>query len=226
MSSEVPPPAAPKKSNLGKGLLVGCLGIVVICAIAIGIGVFWLYNSGKGFFTDAARDALVENIEQSELPGEQKERMVAQIDRLAEGFKEGEIDLERMAGVVERLAESPLFGMVLVYSAEALYVMPSGLSQQEKEEAHNILQRFAKGVIERRIPEERANEVVGIISVGGDTPADRQLKDNLTDEELRTFIAEAEAAADEAGVTEVEGQIDLAAELERIVDDALNQGGQ
>lgn len=223
MSSHLPPNTTGKKSNLGKGLLIGCLGALFLAALIIGGTIYWLYNNGRALISDTTRDAFIESVEQSELPADQKEGIVEQINRLTEGFKEGRIDVERMAAVIERISNSSIFSVILLKSVEGAYLRSSGLSQKEKEAARVHLDRFARGVIENRIPEEQADSVLSIISEPAEGPQDRKLSLVLTDEQIRAFVSAAKEAADNAGVSEREIETDLAAELKSIVDEALNE---
>lgn len=223
MTDQSPESPQPKKSGLGKGLLIGCAGILVLTALLVGGFLFWLYSSGKDFITDQARDLIVEKIEEADLPVDQKEGMVSQIDRVATGFKEGNIELEKMGEIIEEIAQSPVFSVLIVYAAQAAYLEPSGLPPEEKQAAREELRRFALGAIDHRIPESEVNAVLDLISRNPGAGDERELKDSLTDSELQTFIAEAKAAADDAGVTNEEVTIDLAKELERVIDRALGE---
>lgn len=99
-----------------------------------------------------------------------------------------------------------------------VYIRDSGLDEAEKEAAHIEIQRFARGVIDESIPEEKREAIFDMISTM-DPQGNRQFKQKLTDAELRAFIE----AADEAGVPTEVPEINFADEFDKAIDEALGQ---
>ena len=120
------------------------------------------------------------------------------------------------------IAESPLLPVGLVVAFEKGYVEPSALTAQEKADGSITLQRLARGVYERKISENDLRGVMNPISVkraNGNTELKKP--DQVTVEELRTFLKTAAEKADAASVSKDPFTVDIAAELEKAVDGAL-----
>lgn len=222
--SDVPQPAdmtqRPKDNT--RTLLFGCLGVALVAVIATVIFAWWLYSNAKSWGTDLARNAVVEQIEGSRIPDDQKTELVKEVDRLSQGFKDGRISMEKLGGVMENLTEGPLFFVLGVYFAQAEYIGPSDLSAEEKEAAERTLQRFSRGIFEKLISEKETEKALDPLKEF-DEDGQWQLKDNPTSEELRDFLAAAQRLADDAGVPDEAFEVNVAEEFRKAIDDALGE---
>ena len=225
-SPQQPSPAYPAPQQGGGGtnavlivLAVVGLTILLMCGGLVGLA-YYAYVNARQFGADLSRKVIVDVVEQSELQEKDKRVVVAQVDRVAEAYKAGRISLEDVGRVMQELAESPLFVTAMVEAVEAQYVAPSGLSEEEKAEARLTLERVARGVYEETIPPESLDPALDPISTK-DAQGNRQLKDRITDAELRDFLARSKQIADEAQVPEEPFQIDIAQEFKKAVDRAL-----
>lgn len=195
--------------------------MLLIAAVLVVLGAVWLYLFGKDLMADSARDALVEVIEESAIQKDEQQEMIVQIDRLAEGFKAGSVGYGAMAQILTELAEGPVMAVLAVIALETNYVLPSGLSEEEKAGAHLTLERVARGLVEETITEEDLDHVLEVVSIREGEDGERVLKDELTDEELREFLIRARALADTAGVPEEPIEVDLGDALREAIDRAL-----
>lgn len=117
---------------------------------------------------------------------------------------------------------SPILHVGMVMLAEEKYVKPSGLSDEEKADARRTLDRLARGVHEKKISETELEQVGAPITVtkpDGST----ELKETVTDEELRAFLKLARDKADEHEVPDEPFDVNIAEELEKAIDSALEQ---
>jgi hypothetical protein len=206
--------------------LFGCLGAALVVLFLVAAGGIWLYFNAKTLVAGVTRDAMVEVVEESGLPEADKDALIAEIDRLEAGVKEGRIGYEQLARIGRAVVESPLVGSFVVLAAEASYLLPSGLSVEEKEAGRVQLERLAHGMIEERLTEEDLDSALDLISHPNSGDGDsRRLKERLSDDELRAFLAEVERIADASDLPEYPTRIDLGAELRRIIDETLASPG-
>jgi hypothetical protein len=217
-----PPKPKPKPKAKGCGCgcgscLLACLGVLLICGLA-GAGGVWFVASN---LADWSRDAVVGLVDGTSLPDQQKQRITAQVDRILEEYRDGRLDTEQLQSLAEQLAQSSLFGLLMVQAAQDKYVAPSGLDDEEKADADIALQRLLSGVQQTRIAREDLETVFDHISTVG-MDGNRQLRPQISDEELRNMLAECERLADTAGVPRTDFHLDVAAEVERIVDETLS----
>ena len=167
---------------------------------------------------------MVEAVDDSQLSDDDKAVFKAEIRRVAQAYKSGEISHKELVEIGGNLLESPLFVVGLVEVVKQQYIVPSGLDQQEKDDATLILQRTARGVIEKRInPDELTNAVRYLAEQ--DAEGNWQLRDraDVTDDDLRAFLAECRQLADAADIPEEEYQVDIGDEFKKVVDEALSQ---
>lgn len=221
MNEQVPVEAGTRKGGgCGKLFLIGCLVFLVLTVIAVVL----IVMNFESMMISMGRWGVVSIIEAQEIPEDQKKRMVAQVDRLTEDFKSGELDQQDIERVFEEILQSPLFAAGMVLVVEQTYLQKSGLDPAEKSEAGVSLRRFARGISDGRISRDLVEEV-GAPALKSSDAGNFELKEELTDEELREIIAAAKAHADEAGVEAQVEEVDLADELERAIQRALDEPG-
>ena len=214
-------PAPVEKSGWG-GCLMGCLiGAAIVLLLAAG-AVWWAVNNWKGWLVTGGTQAIEAGIEESELPDQEKAELKAELTRLREGFLKGDISDEQMIQVVETLVQSPLIRMLVVAAVETHYVKNSGLDDEEKAEAEIALQRFAYGMMNKKIGEEDLDEVLSHIA-DRDANGNLKIREKVSDEELRAFLAAATEKADAAEVPAEIEPVDPSDELKKIIDNALGE---
>lgn len=210
----------PRKSGCGTYFLIGCsilLVLGIVAGVVIAMNFESIVVSGICFVAEQA-------VADQNLPQEQKDRIVQQIRRLKTEHKAGRVSREDLVELVEGFGEGPLIAAGLVLVVEENYVRKSGLSAEEQAQAAVSLRRFGQGLVDGVIDRDAVTEVAGPMMEVDASGAPKQLKKHVTDEELREVIAAAKARADEANVSETPREVDIAAEVERVVDRVLNKG--
>jgi 2-hydroxychromene-2-carboxylate isomerase len=115
--------------------------------------------------------------------------------------------------------------MIVVMAVDKHYFDRSGLSDEEKKQGRVALQRFARGVFDKKIDEKGIDSVMMHV-------ADRQgqgnweLRAHVSDQDLRAALAAAKARADEAGIGESPQNVDPSDEMKRIIDESLQQASK
>jgi hypothetical protein len=210
------PPSKQRGCGCGSCLL-GCLTITLLFVAAILVGGWFALQR----LPDWSREALVEVINDSQLPADQKQEIVQQIDRVHAAYKNGDVGVEQFETMAEEFASSPLFGLVIASAAAEKYVKPSGLELEEKLTAQVTLQRITRGVHEETIPYEDVEPALDYISVE-DANGNREFRESVSDEDLRAMLAECKRLADEADIPLDVLEINIAEEIKKIVDQALS----
>lgn len=158
------------------------------------------------------------------MPSDQKQRINVQIDRITTAFINESLTMEKAEQLVNRIANSPIVPYVIGEAVKANYVQQSNLSDEQQKMVIDQTQRFMRGVMDKKIDKAKVDQVLGIISTKN-AEGQVAIKQNLTDEELLKFAEEAQKAANEVGVDEEVEEVDLAAEIEKAVDEVLGDGG-
>lgn len=211
----------------------GCLiAVGVVLVLLIGGGIF-VATQWKGWAA-AGITAMAEGItQQSDLPQDQKDKVLTSIKGVADDFKAGKITTEQLGKVMEEVVSGPLLPVGIVAAAEEKYMKPSGLSQEEKDAGKRTMQRFARGLFEKKVAEADAQKVLEPISQGHlhisvngqqtTTKQDFRLKDKVNDAELRDFLARAKAKSDELQIPDEEYKVNVADELDKAIKKALGR---
>jgi hypothetical protein len=222
---EPPPPSQPgpppPSGSSGMGMcLLGCLGIGLLALVLCGGGIYYVVTNAKALAIAAVRQIAVAAVEKSQIPDEEKREVIAQIDRVAKAYKDGQISDEQMQRIFNELGDSPIIQSAIGEFAYQQYVVPSDLSAAEKAEARLTLQRVARGLFEKKISEQDLQPAMDYITLEG--PAnDKKFKESLTREELEGFLDECRRAADDAGIPEEPFTIDYGDEVKKAIDRAL-----
>ncbi len=185
----------PKKKSWVPTCLIGCGVFAVVVLLACG-GITW-YGFMQAPILIA--DAITKGIDESDLPEDEKREVKKQIERVKDAYTNGDIGLAEFGQMAESFAKSPLMAMIIIFAADEKYIKPSGLSDEEKADAKLILVRVARGVTEEKIAEHDMDDALDVITKSK-VNQQRQLKDSLTDEEVRKFIAECKAVVDAAEI--------------------------
>jgi hypothetical protein len=212
--AEPPPP-----SRKGCGCMSCAMGCLVV-VLLLGVASFFAARYAFSRLPDWSRAAIVSSIDGSDLPPAQKQRIVAQVDRVVDEYKAGRASLEQVQQVLQELTESPLFSLAIAYAATEKYIEPSGFAEDEKRDAKIAVQRVARGIFEKQIPPEKLDPALDYISKK-DEKGNRQFAHKVTDQELRAMVAECRRIADDAKIPDGPFEIDAAAEIEKAVDRAL-----
>ena len=211
------------KQGMG-GCAKAAIGCGVVCLIFIGLGVagvFWVINNPREAQARLFAFGAEKVVEEMKIPEEQKEQMITTIEKIKQDFIDEKITEGQAKRVFMAIIESPLFKQAIVLVVEQAYFDQSGLSPEEIEAGRVTLRRLIYGVANQQISEERLNEVLDLISTQGRN-SQRQIEDTVSDEQLRAFLKDAKAAADEAEIAEDIPEINFADELDKAVELGLS----
>ncbi len=213
----------PEGSGCSPVLKILGIGCLVFIAVGIGCAIYAAANFKKLAAT-AAGGVAKHVIRDSGMPGDQQKEFNRHIDRLIGAYKNGEITEEELGVIMEELSASPLIPMTMVSLADSKYVKPSGLSQEEKIAGTRNLQRFGRGVLEKKIPESDIQEVFDLVTVKNEE-GKTEPKEHLTDEEVRNLLSTVKDKADTAEIPDENYEINPAREFGKVIDKALGEEG-
>jgi hypothetical protein len=185
-------------------------------------GVWWVQSNFTKLIATVAREAIVAGINESELAAQEKTEVIAQIDRVVNTFKAGKLNTDEVEKLFEDLQDSPIFVLIQIWGAEKVYLEPSGLSAEEKLAAKRALERVFRGVHEKKITHEQFEGAMPEsfhAEAEAEDPAAKPKK--VSDEDVRTFVANLKKLADDAQIPDEPFQIDISDELKKDIDKAL-----
>jgi hypothetical protein len=212
----------PKQRSLFSTCLIGCLITFFMLLAVIGVGVWWISQNWRDLASSAGSEAIKEGINATELPEQEKEEMAVQVDRVAEAFRAGDLPPEQLGEIFEQIVESPLMTTLVASAIESKYIAGSGLSDKEKDEGRQTLRRFIRGGVDGKISEGGVDDAMQHVAIRtGD--GQWELRDQVSDEDLRNFF---EAAKDEADAAEIPAEaedVDPSEEFRRIIDEAMGE---
>jgi hypothetical protein len=215
----------PQKKSWWQTCLTGCLIVfVVLLAVAI-LGGIWVTHHWRGWASNFGSAAIKQAVEASDLVPQQKQAIGDQVDRVADAFRTGRLSVDQMGSIMEKIAKSPLMTLIMVTAADKKYVAHSGLSAAEKAEGRETVQRFASGAMTHKV--DRAGIDAAMAHISDMQPNGQvRLRQTVSDDELRAFLSEAKQQADKAGIAAQPESVDVAAEFQKIVDEAMNENPQ
>jgi hypothetical protein len=207
----------------------GCLIAFVVVLVLIGAGIVTIMLTWKRMAAAGIVMGTEAMVQQSSLPQGDKDRIVAKVGKVADDFKSGKMSMEQFAKVMQSVMESPLLPLGVMTGVEAGHLAKSGLSAEEKEGAKAAMSRFARGVADKTLSMDDLKDPfkhIGSYSAGPGPSQNFRLKEKVTDEELRAFVAALKEKADKAGVAAEVAPIDIATEVEKAIDEGLAKGSK
>ncbi len=217
------------------GALAGCLIVLGVLVVLVIVGVVIVVINGKGWVSAGIKSVAEQAIQASDLPESEKTEVLAEVTRLTDGFKSGDISFKQFIEIGTDIAEGPLIPAARVGGFESMYLAPSGLSDEEKEAGGLALSRVAQAVSEDKIEADPLADIFDPIKTVNTTGPGVHINHpkftlhlkapkDCTDDELREVIANAVAAADAAEIPNERVVFDVSDEIRAAIDRALSDG--
>ena len=208
------------QAGIATWLLVGIIAFVLI-VVAVGVYAAKNYNVLIAHGITAGMNALING---SAIPEEEKVEVTRIITQIKEEYLAEEITLEELGFILEAMGTCPALPIGLVVQFEQSYVVPSGLSEEEKQAAALHLNRLARGLANGSIDWVVAEEILEPIS-DRDAEGNLQLRapEMVTDNEVLEVLVTAKEIADEAEILEAMIEIDISDEFLKSVEEALGR---
>jgi hypothetical protein len=183
----------------------------------------YVWVNWKPWAAGGLRQAATLAVRSAGFPRDQEARMLSRIDGVTADFEAGRINLDDLGRVMREVSGSHLLPLGFVHLADTRIVEPSTLTPEEKEAGRRSMQRFIRGVCERKLHQPDVDAVLTPIQdIRGNT---RSFKPNPSAEDVRAFLNKARVLADQARIPDEPFTINFADELDRVIDKALRGGG-
>ena len=140
-------------------LAMAC-GAVVVSGTLLAVGLYWATGYLKRKAADHTYAATEELLEEAPLEDLEREQILAEVARVRDGFREGELGLRSMGRFFRTLGEGPLLPLASVLAVQRLVLEPSELDFDEKVEGQIHLERVARGLYERSISPKEALRIL------------------------------------------------------------------
>lgn len=201
------------------GAKTGCLVALVVAILLIGGAGVFVWMNWKSWAATGIREGTSMAVRGAGFPAEQETRMLARIDGVTADFEAGKIGMDALGRVMGEVVNSPILPLGFVQLADTKIVEPSALTAEEKEAGRRSMQRFMRGVCEKKLHQpdiEAAMTPIQDIKGGAKT-----FKPNPSAEDVRAFLSKTKALADQVNIPDEEFTINFADELDRVIDKAL-----
>ena len=200
-----------KQGNNTMKWLLGCSGGLVLLAILCGGAAYLGFGMAKEKLIELAHQGVSELIEDTGLPEEQVDSMLADLDRLRTAAEDGDLDLARLENVEAEVEAVLMLGIVQWYGANV--VAEVGFPPEEEAAAQRTLQRLARGLQDGTLD-------------GHDVDLKIERDENVGEhgwdpKEVRRTIARIDDRVEAAGIPDEPFQADVAQEFTRLIDSLL-----
>jgi hypothetical protein len=207
-------------SGIANALLITIIAILVIFVAA---GVYAVKNR-QIWIAHGITAAMNAIINKSGLPPQEKSQVTEIIYQINQDYLSGEISAAELGLIFKGMAECPALTIGLVTQFEHSYVLPSGLNKVEKLTADKDLNRLAMGLSNGQISWQISETILAEISdLGEDGNHHLRGPGEVSDEDIRAVLVAVKNAADEAGIPEIEAQVDISDEFKKSVEKALGR---
>lgn len=203
--------------------LKGCLIAVFIVLLILVGGTIYIVNHWKSWTGGFMRKAADQMVQESELPEDQKTRILAQVDLVTRDWEAGRISSEEIAKVFGEVFQGPLVPLLAAYAIEKKHLERSGLSADEKADGKLQLQRAARGFTEKKLNQQDIQTILAPLMATDPTGKQTKIKEVVTDAELQKVFDEARRKADEASIPSEPFVVNIAYEIERAVAKSLGR---
>jgi hypothetical protein len=206
------------------GCVKGCLVVLVILLVLAVVLGFLAYQYGRPWYANMMAEALHQMIDESDLPAPEKAEVKEQVSRVADDFGASRMTFAQLGMIIQKLTESPLMTSIVVSVVDQKYVAQSGLTDVEKAEGRRNLRRFVRGMADQKIPQASIDSAMQHVAVRQPDNTWR-LRDNVTDEQLRSFLAAAKEESDKAQIPAEPEDFDPSDEIKKVIDQVMAGGG-
>ena len=202
---------------------IGCSLVMLVFLVLLGVGGYFLARHGVPLAARAVAEGIEGVVKEADLPPEQKRQIVQRVDQLSEDFIEGNLTLDELGEIVENIVESRAFiagGAEFVIRTQLIDELD--IDEERQAQIKRLLQRLARGIVEEYLDPEDFEPLKDIVLV--QTGENKyEVKDDLTKEEIEEFLVGLEKMVNDAEVPDEPYEVDIAGELDRIVDEVHNR---
>lgn len=172
------------------------MGFVFIAILLLfGLG-FWAWIESPHWFASLVNNRTEFGFRHSLLPEQEQTELIEIVQDLTSEFREGHLVWSDLPAVVDTLSKSQFAPIAFAVFIEASIISPSGLTNEEKVNAHRQLLRLQWSEIEKVIDKSETEDIWATIAEQGSDSTSIRFKKNLTDPQLRLFFEKAQKVLD------------------------------
>ncbi|MFI4915892.1 MAG: hypothetical protein ACIAS6_05215 [Phycisphaerales bacterium JB060] len=213
---------SPQSAARGGNILVGCLAVLGVVAVLVIVGGVVLWMNWKGWMGSGMNATMKAVVQESKLPAGQQTRINTQIDQLTGAFEAGDVTMEDLMEVVQALEGHPILPVGLLEYVETNSLKAEGLTDDEKAAGELATQRIQRALVEGQMVLGDLDPILEPISQR-DADGDLQPLQNPTAPQVRLYIEAAQNKADELNIPVGPYQVDVAEQIERLINDTLGR---
>lgn len=212
----------PPSSNEGcKWIAIGCAAVAVVLLFVLLFAGLWTYRNIKRIAADGVVTISSEAIKQSELPPEQQRQLIRRVEDLGDEFAEGNVTLEQLSEVGEKLVEDEsVIVSGVVYFVENQLLDEAPIDEELRTELKLTLQRLARGVIEEKIDLEDLRLLADDL-IEKQPDGTIQLKPDLSEDDFVKLLESAKEIAGTAEIPDEPYEVDFLKEVDEVIKEVL-----
>ena len=221
-------------------ILIGCLVALGVIVILVIIGVVVVALNWRSWTASAMRGGTVAAVRAADIPESEKPEIIAQLDRVTDGFRDASITFEQFGTIMESIFDD--VGILEIGTIEVIagsYLDASGLDDATKQAGRTALYRYQRGLYEGDISRSTFQAVIAPVNAtaqggrggsvqfsSGSAEISLQPKAGTTDDELKQVIENAKKEADHAEIPADAEPVDLSDAIKREIDDVLGPAAE
>jgi len=203
-------------------LLVGCLAVLGVVVLLAVVGGVIVSMNWRGWVSSGMNTTMKAVVAETNLPQDQVGRINTQVDQLTAAFEAGDLTLEDMGRVAEAVEGHPILPAGVLEYVESKQESVTGLSDEERAAGRLATQRLQRATIEQGLTFTDLEPILEPISQR-DQDGDQIILQNPTVPQLKLYAEEAAKKADELGVPVEPYDVDIAEQIERLINDTLGR---
>ena len=149
-----------KRRSKWASCLIGCLVVLGVLLVVMIIVAVWVSRNWQGWAADFGSMAMNKAIDDSTMPPQEKAEVKAQVERVATALRDGKIGAAQAGEIFTGVMESPLMPTLVVAAIGQHYFEQSKLSEEQKTEGRQTLNRFARAIIDKKVGEKGIDAVM------------------------------------------------------------------
>ncbi|MCM8535538.1 MAG: hypothetical protein NE334_06340 [Lentisphaeraceae bacterium] len=164
-------------------------------------------------------NALKNSFSKIELDTNEQEKFNSQLDRVRSAYLAQKIDQKQFQTMMEKLIKGPFGQKVGGWFIFLNYLQSSGLSQIEKDAAELTVSTAINAMANEKVTQQDFSKILAPYQETN-AQGKKVLKQNLTDEELKTILSEVDALLAEREIKKESYKISVGDELKAALDEA------
>jgi hypothetical protein len=211
------PPARGGSNWILSLLLIGG-GILLVACVLVVAAIWYAVSSIEGWVVGLGREGIVAMVEESDIPPVEKTEVIAQVDRVVDAYKAGDIGSEDLERLLVKIDDSFLMTYLNYYGIQEYLLEDSDVPPEEQAALKLAWRRVAHGMFMGKITREDFEDC---LPSADDFEDAAEESDEARNEVLRKWHVRMTKLADEAGVPADPPEVDIGDEAKKLVDELL-----